>query len=366
MTLVLIVECVGILDALRLNRAVAGGAGDAIPLPQIASPFSGSPSHLHSLPWHDLLGEEFRPITRGVAMSVPAVARARQLICSSIARCPLTVWRGDEQLAGEAEPTWVHRTASGVSPFHRMLWTIDDLFFFGWSLWSVDRGSEGQVLDVARIPYEWWDVNEDGAISITYPNAEQTYYPNADEVVLIPGPHEGILAFGSTAIRHASALNAAAQRAAEVPTANVELHYTGDRQLTDPEIEALLSWWVKARQGLNGGVAFTNKWTEVKEHGAPKEQLLLEGRNYAAVDVARIAGIPASMIDATTATASLTYETTEGRNGEFIDYGLAQYMSAVASRLSADDVVPRGQSARFDTTELRDLAPLSTGPVTED
>lgn len=356
----------GLLDALRLNRTAAGAdVGDAIPLPQIASPFAG-PSHLHSLPWADILGEELHLVTRGTAMAVPAVARARQLICSSIARCPLTVWRADVQLTGDAEPTWVHRTASGVSPFHRMLWTVDDLFHFGWSLWTVDRGADRQVLDVARVPFEWWNVDDDGVISVNYNGADETFYPNANEVVLIPGPHEGILSFGASAIRHAHALNHAAQRAAEVPSANVELHYTGDRQLTDTEIESLLSWWVKARQGENGGVAFTNKWTEVKEHGAPKEQLLLEGRNYAAVDIARIAGIPASMIDATTATASLTYETTEGRNGEFIDYGLAQYMTAIAARLSADDVVPRGQSVRFDTSELRDLAPVSTGPTTQD
>lgn len=356
----------GIINALRLNRAATAQAAPDVflPLPQIASPFAPSPSHLNAIPWWDILGEEFKPVTRGVAMSVPAVARGRQLLASSIARCPLTVWRDEVQLA--QQPTWTYRSDSGVSPYHRMLWTVDDLVFFGWSLWTLDRGAEGRVIDAARVPFDWWDTDDYGRISVTYPNADAAYYPNADEVALIPGPHEGILAFAADAIRQAQALNAAARKAAELPSANVELHYTGDRQLTTEEIEDLLSWWIKARRGDNGGVAFTNKYTEVKEHGAPKEQLLLEGRNYAAVDIARALGIPASMIDATTATASLTYETTEGRNGEFIDYGLTQYMDAIRSRLSMDDVVPRGQSVRFDTSDLRALSPAPTGPITED
>ena len=75
---------------------------------------------------------------------------------------------------------------------------------------------------------------------------------------------------------------------------------------------------------------------------------------------------PAAMADATNAGASLTYETTEGRNGQFIDWGVGLYMDAIAARLSMDDVVSRGQRVAFDTTELRALAPAPTGATTND
>jgi hypothetical protein len=72
------------------------------------------------------------------------------------------------------------------------------------------------------------------------------------------------------------------------------------------------------------------------------------------------------MADATNAGASLTYETTAGRNGQFIDYGVGLYMDAIAARLSMDDVVPRGQRTAFDVTQLTVTSPLPTGAPTDD
>jgi hypothetical protein len=79
-----------------------------------------------------------------------------------------------------------------------------------------------------------------------------------------------------------------------------------------------------------------------------------------------VASMPAAMVDATTAGASLTYETTAGRNAELLDYGLNLYMDAITARLSMDDVVTPTQSVRFDTTQLRAAQPSPTGPTTED
>jgi hypothetical protein len=88
----------------------------------------------------------------------------------------------------------------------------------------------------------------------------------------------------------------------------------------------------------------------------------VEGRNAAAVNMARAASLPASMVDATNAGASLTYETSAGRNAEFLDYGADLYLDSVAARLSLDDAMPEGQAARFDTAKLRSITPTPTGP----
>ena len=58
------------------------------------------------------------------------------------------------------------------------------------------------------------------------------------------------------------------------------------------------------------------------------------------------------MLDATTAGASLTYETVAGRNAKFIDYGVALYLEPIEARLSMDDVVPRGQRVAFDLSDF--------------
>lgn len=348
----------GIMNALRLWSA----GPPVVPPSQLASPWADS-SGLATVAFSALTGLDALPLTRQAAIRVPAVARARSLVAPTIARQPLTAFKHDEQ---QATPTWMHRTDRDMSPFHRMLWTVDDLFFHGLSLWRASRGSDGQLLDGQHVPFAWWDVEADGAILIQDAPDQERRPARQGEVILFAGPHEGILTLGADAIPLAAELARTALDRSRNPEVVTELHYTGDKPLTDPEIESILEHWRKARRQDGGSVGFTGKNVEVKTHGSADSQLLIEGQNAAAVDIARVAGLPASMIDATTAQASLTYETSQGRNAEFIDYGLAAYLAAIEGRLSADDVVPRGWSTRFDLANLRDLAPTPTGPATED
>ena len=145
----------------------------------------------------------------------------------------------------------------------------------------------------------------------------------------------------------------------------MELHQTTDLELTDDERRELVS---ATRRALadNNGILFTNAAIETKDHVVDSHELLIDGRNASAVNIARVVSIPAAMIDATTAGASLTYETTEGRNAEWIDYGLSLYLNAVESRLSMDDIVPSGTSVAFDTAELTSLTVPATGQPKED
>ncbi|MCP2281072.1 phage portal protein [Nocardia amikacinitolerans] len=353
----------GFLASLKAIRslpelAAANSSPNAL---QVASPFSTYPNHLNQVVWPDLVGlENVLPMSRVEAMAVPAMARARRIIAGSIARMPLRAYKGDDLLS--AQPLWIDRTDGQVSPFHRMLWTVDDLLFYGWSLWGLSRDSAGLVISAARIPWERWEFDTFGRIVVDGELAADR------DVCLIPGVDEGVLYFAQRAIRHAAKLIAAADKVADTPAANLELHQTTDAPMTQPEIDALVSAWAAARRGAHGGVAYTNHAIELREHGAPNEHLLIEGRNAAAVDIARAAGIPAASIDATGPTASLTYETTQGRNAELVDYGLAPYMSAVSARLGMDDMTPRGTRIAFDTEDfvgpaIRVQVPDDGGPT---
>jgi hypothetical protein len=317
-----------------------------------------STDQLQAVVWADLTGGEAQLLTRDAAMSIPAVARQRHLVCGTAAGCPLVVLQREVPLP--EQPRWASRTDGVMSPYHRTLWTVDDVLFHGWSLWWATRGHGNELLTAERIPTERWEADEVGRIKV------DGEYASADQVILIPGPHEGILNFGSAALlRMLDNLDAAAT-AARNPSAYLELHYTGDVPLTDAQVDALIDRWAKARRGENGGVSYTGKNLEVKEHGTHESHLLIEGRNADAVDASRMVSSPAAMADATSAGASLTYETTSGRNQQFLDYGAKFYMDAIAARLSMDDVVPRGQRTAFDTGQLTATTPATTGPATED
>lgn len=332
---------------MRLARSLPELLATQHPL-EVASPWGQYPSHLNAVVWPDIVGQEWLPLTRTEAMSVPAVARARHLITGSIAQLPLRAYRGDVLLA--EQPRWIDRTDGDISPFHRMLWTVDDLFFYGWSLWRVERDAQGAVIAAARITWERWEFDTVGRIVVDGEIVAEREY------CLIPGVHEGLLYFAQRAIRHASKLIRAADNAANTPSAQLELHQTNDAPMTDAAIAELVAAWAAARRGENGGVAYTNSAIQTKEHSSIDGALLVEGRNAAAVDIARSAGLPASLIDASMPTASLTYQTAAGRNGELVDYGLSPYLGAVSARLGMDDIAPRGTRVAFDLEAF-------TGPV---
>lgn len=329
--------------------------------PQLESPpgWSAGPA-LQSIVWADVMGDQaYAPLTRAGAMAVPSVAKARHLLCAIIARLPLVQMTG--ATVDVDQPLWMQRTDGTLSPWHRMMWTVDDHLFYGWSLWAVKRGapSDGSPpLEMARVPYERWDVSAAGEIMVD----QRTVL--ADQVVLIPGPHGGILNDAQTIIRLAGDNLQAAANAARNPNPNIDLHYTGDDETYDPA--EIIKIWSDARRGLSGGVGFTNKWIEAKTLGSHLDKLLIEGRNADAVDIARAVALPAASLDATTTGASLEYTTGETRNQELLDYGASFYMDAIAARLSQDDCVVRGKRSAFDVSQFTSLTPAPTGAPTSD
>lgn len=316
---------------------------------------------LTQIAWRDLLGTELQPVTRAEAMGIPAVARSRHLLTNDAARCPLEVWAGDDQV--ETAGDWLQRTNLPTSPQHRIVWTVDDLIFYGWSLWIVRRdGTDPQdpIVDAARCPFEWWSFGEGGQVLI---NSEPV---PASQVLLIPGYHEGILASSPRTIRGARELETQWAQRASNPIPGVELHQTSDDQLTDEEIRDLIGDWKTALADSGGAVAWTPRSIEVRTHGTTATDLLVQGRNAAAIDAARAVGVPAAMIDASNVNSTLTYETLSGRNLQYVDQSLSLYLGPIEARLSLDDVTPPGTRVRANTAAVTTSPPPAAGAPAKD
>lgn len=367
----------GLLDVLRpgirsaeLTAAAAlsdAGMVDPFTLPtQIGSPWAAG-NHLASVVAEDILGVKLHHVTRGEAMRIPAVARTRHIVCGTIARIELGAYRGETRLDPAAEPSWLARTDGPLSPFHRMLWTVDDLLFYGWSLWQITAraadSSGGFPLAMNRVPMGQWELEPGTGRVLTYqPDGTGNYRLQpapARSVVLIPGGTEGLLADGVHTLRHARDLERSAHNAARFPSAYLGLSVkqgmqTPKRVSDDPTevtVETILADWRSARQNPEGGgVAFLGG-LEAHEIGTFAAHILESGRNLAAVDVARHASIPADLIDATIPESSLHYKTSRDNDRRFVDYGLGLYMGAISGRLTQDDVTPHGQRIAFDLEE---------------
>lgn len=353
----------GLLSWLGLTDSVAIGSAPTARR-GVVTPWAG-PSHLHKIVVDDIFGLDTATVTRAEAMSVPAIAKARHAVCVALARQPLKAYRDGEPL--EEQPTWLNRTSdpAAPSPFHRMLWTLDDLFFFGWCLWAVKRGAEGQILDALRVPIDQWTFDSEGKVII---DSLPGKYPADDEVVLIPGIGEGLLAEAPRTVRGARALEDAWQARVRNPVPVVELRVTDvESQPTNDELKAIRDSYIDARDDENGVVIATPPGVELHTHGDQALELFIAGRNAAALDAARYANLPATAADASAVNASsVTYQNVMAGRSELIDFTLRGWAAPIEARLSMDDVVPRGQYVAFDLSDMVRVPDLGTGPVRED
>lgn len=348
-----------------------GGGVYTGPTPDIRSPWTG-PDQLDRITFEDLFpgaDPELFPVSRAEAMTVPAVAASRHRIVGTLARLPVHAtkdgapWTGGTALLDQPDDGQPHVVT--------MTRTLDDLLFDGRAYWLVvaTYAEDGRPSSVVHVPLEHVTCDADGVLGVTEPFADWLSRARglspvpapgrvgAPWLLLFDGPHPGICTFGGRAIRAAVDLDRAARHAADNPVPSIELHQTTDADLDADEIRGLIASWTGARR--RGGVGFTNAAIDLRTHGQQPEQLLIDGRNQQAVEVARLTGIPAASIDAGIPGAALTYQNMNDRLGDFVQFGLAQYAVAVTARLSMNDCLPAGVRAEFDYSELY---PVPTAP----
>lgn len=340
------------VPAVQVPPATPGYPGRGL---GVASPWATS--QLSQIVWADILGSETLPVTRAEAVTVPSITAARKLIVSRIAGLPLVALDAAGPLA--KQPSFLHRTNGVTTPWHRMAWTLDDLLFYGWSLWQVVRGYDEQILEATRVPPEWWQIDPDNRITI---NGQ---FVDADQVILFAGPDEGLCTFACRTIRAAKNVESAWAGRIRNPVPLVDLHRTTDNEMEAEEVVAMIDAFTDARRDVNGAVTSTPADVELKVYGESASSYLVEARNAVRLDVANMTGLPAAALDGSLSTASLTYTTQAGTRTDIAD-ALDGWMDPIAARLSQDDVVPRGTRVRFDVTDLATPVPTPTGTPVED
>ncbi|MCU1439990.1 MAG: Phage portal protein BeeE [Rhodoglobus sp.] len=325
----------------------------------------------------DLLGAQLAdtlPLGRAEAISIPAVAKARNLLVSSVSKFPLRALRrpvgvpysrsdADDDVTGEY--AWLYRTNGPVSPHERMTYTVDDGYFHGLALWLVDRSAPdenrlGAILNADYCPWDAWTV-DDGKILVNDKPVDES------EIILFNFPTDGILVEGRKTIRGARDTEAAWTGRMRNPIPLIELDVTDpDINLTQPEIDKYVTDWAFARRQENGAVGFTPPGISLNTHGEVHADLYVEARNAIRTDIGSFSNIRASMLDGTMGVDSLTYKTETGERNQFYEFDLPFWTDPIEARLSQDDVVSRGTRVRFDKYENYSPTPTPTGAPTED
>ena len=287
--------------------------------------------------------------TRQLAMSVPSVARARNIICGTIGSLPLTTFN---RITGEyVDP---HRVINQPDPrvagFVIYNWLAEDIWLYGVGY--------GQVLEMysstdgGRVR-AWTRVAPDRVTVTTNSNStEVTGYlvdgkaapiSGVGSIIRFDGPDEGLLHRAGKTISAAVYLENAAVNYAKEPAPSMILKSNGTN-LTAERVSSLLAAWRTARQTRS--TAFLNADVDLKEFGYdPKSLQLAEARQYVALELSRACGIPAYFLSAET--TSMTYSNAVSERRSLVDFSLRPILKAIEERLSLPDFVPNPVMTRF-------------------
>ena len=291
--------------------------------------------------------------TRQEAMEVPAVARARSIICGTAASLPLHAYNKttNAEIYGR---TILEQPDPALPTAVTMSWTFDDLLFHDVAYWQVlevspddGRPTRARRIDPLRVSY-----NTDGLTGIVidgfYVDGNLVPMAGVNSLIVFYGLGTGgILSRAGRTIKTALDLEKAVSRMAEEPAPAMYIKNSGV-DLPAAQVSSLLANWKAAR--AQRSTAYLSGNLEVQAFGFDATQMELSAnRMNTATEIARLMNIPAWYLNAES--TSSTYSNTLQERRSLIDLSLMPYLIAVEGRLSMDDITPMTQRVRFEVEE---------------
>ena len=284
-------------------------------------------------------------ISRHDAMTVASVARARNLICGTVASIPLEYY---SKKTGEviAAPRWINQLSKNQPSFVTISWIVDSLLFYGVSYLLV---TERYAEDGRPSAFEWVANTRVTFTTDTYGLHVTQYYIDAnpvsmDDIVTIQGFDEGVLDRASQTISAAIDINNAAKVAASTPMSSGILKNSG-ADLPPNEVSGLLAAWKRSRQ--NNSTAYLTSTLDFQStQFSPKDMMYNEAIQNLSTEVARAMNVPAYYLSADQNT-TMTYANVQDERKQFYALSIEPYVQAIQTRLSMDDISTAGHEVRF-------------------
>lgn len=307
------------------------------------------------------------PVSRQDALSVPAVLRGRNLICS-ISTLPLvTRDRGRNSVRAPL----LEQIDPDIANVVTLSQTVEDLLFEGISWWQVtERGSDryprsAMHLDEASVtlqpPADAWrklrtlPSEQRLPSGVVWVHGEPV---STRDMIRFDSPNPGILKAAARAIRRAILLDQAAATYATDPRP-LDYFRPSDPHadpVEDDEVQAILDAWRVARRKRSTAYVPAALTYETVDMPSPADLQLAQLQKQATLEIANAMGLDAE--DLQVSTTSRTYANAVDRRRDRINDVFSMYMSAISDRLSMGDVTRRGQRVGWDLDEYMRANPV--------
>ena len=288
-------------------------------------------------------------ISRNEAMSVPAVARCRNLIAGVISSMELET---ELKLTDEKVPNlpWLNQISKSAPNVVTLSWIVDALLFYGTAYLEVT-----EIYQDDQRPARFDFVSNNRVIAQLNPigtmvdeywvDGKPRPMSGLGSLITIQLGSEGILSNGARVLRAAVDLEKASAVAAATPVPSGILKNNG-ADLPANEVAGLLAAWKRSRSERS--TAYLTSTLDYQPTSfSPKDMAYNESQQYMATQIARLCNVPAYYISADM-NNSMTYANVQDERRQFVSLSLQPFISAIEQRFSMDDLTPNTQYVSFD------------------
>jgi len=295
-----------------------------------------------------------------LALSVPTVSRATQMIISLVGSLPLRhytrQWTGEEyEKIYEPTESWMDTPDPTLTRNFIMSNTCMDLMMRGRAFWYVTSRSSATGRPLS---FQWMP----GEMVLTVDQPGPQYFGKSNDItfngIQIPtedviqflAPVQGFLWTGRRVLETAIKLDRSAERFASNEIVAGYLQQTDSSEPLDAEsLGELAAQWSKARQvNAVGALNSAVKWEQFDTD--PSRLQLIEARNFSALELSRAIGVPAYLLGI--GISGYNYSNATQAKQDLYLLGAKLYMDAIQETLSGPDLLPRNRFVEFDTEDL--------------
>ena len=290
-------------------------------------------------------------MTREMALELPVVVRARNVLQAIIGSMPLVEYRPNGARASD-QARWA--TPSGMRCTRRILIskTVEDLFFDGKAFWSVVHRSPrtGKPDEFRHWPTGYWawersnSTPDGGYWRCTDPATGDVTNVPARDGVFFEGMDTGLLNEGGA---HAILVGLRTQRALEQAVDTpIPLGYLFPKegQLTPDQARAALLAFEEARRLRRIGMMPTAVGFEPIQI-SPRDRQVYDAADRSDMSLIRATG--GSAQDYGVSTTSRTYSNVQDERTTYLRHDASRYFGVIEDRLSMPDIAGKN-SVRFD------------------
>lgn len=289
-----------------------------------------------------------RPVGSADALSLGSVYRAVNIIAVAASQLPMRVIQNGLEVetstfVSQPDPQ-LHRAAFIEQ-------TVNAMALNGNAFWRLGRNSRNEVVTAENLnpAYVAIEVDREGrTIGYTYQGVKQYGLDEIKHVPLfrVPGNARGISPI--------DAANKELRGHIDLSSFASDFFHNGgmplgllktDVHLTNEMAEEAKAWWNSSASAANGIAVMGNNLSFEKTGLTPAEAQSAELRKLSATEVARLFGVPASLMLAD-AGSSLTYSNLQQEWVAFVRFGLTKYTLEIENAMSS--LIPnRTKEVRF-------------------